>query len=159
VIHDLNDFILSIFFDLELLIIQYRLYRYYVDMSTDCRGFHVCQADDRHDTFVCPANTLFNQQFLICDWPHKVNCQQSEVFFDVNMNVFVEGSNIQHMLKPNLQPHLRQNVRRVQDGVTNDHSLGEVVTKFVQKGINSLGLLEQTDSSKLFSSISHYPSW
>lgn len=37
---------------------------YYGDVYARCQVFHICQADGRHDSFLCPNGTLFNQKFL-----------------------------------------------------------------------------------------------
>lgn len=86
---------------------------YYVDTSTTCRGFHVCQADGRHDVFVCPNNTAFQQRHLVCDWADNVNCQEATSFYGVNAQLFQgarlqEPPHIRDLLQTHMQPHLHQ---------------------------------------------------
>lgn len=36
--------------------------------------WHVCEADGRQHSFLCPNGTIFNQHLLTCDWWFNVNC-------------------------------------------------------------------------------------
>lgn len=60
---------------------------YYADIEANCEIFHICQEDGRHDSFLCPNTTLFNQQYLVCDWPTNVDCAASADFFSVNAEI------------------------------------------------------------------------
>ncbi|XP_037784479.1 postacrosomal sheath WW domain-binding protein-like [Penaeus monodon] len=62
---------------------------YYADTAPEagCQVFHICQ--DRalrrqQDSFLCPNGTIFNQQYLVCDWWFNVDCSQAESFYSVN---------------------------------------------------------------------------
>ncbi|XP_047470866.1 pro-resilin-like isoform X1 [Penaeus chinensis] len=62
---------------------------YYADTAAEagCQVFHICQ--DRalrrqKDSFLCPNGTIFNQQYLVCDWWFNVDCSQAESFYSVN---------------------------------------------------------------------------
>ncbi|XP_063586450.1 uncharacterized protein LOC134763844 [Penaeus indicus] len=62
---------------------------YYADTAAEagCQVFHICQ--DRalrrqQDSFLCPNGTIFNQQYLVCDWWFNVDCSQAESFYSVN---------------------------------------------------------------------------
>ncbi|XP_063586453.1 uncharacterized protein LOC134763848 [Penaeus indicus] len=62
---------------------------YYADTVAEagCQVFHICQ--DRalrrqQDSFLCPNGTIFNQQYLVCDWWFNVDCSQAESFYSVN---------------------------------------------------------------------------
>ncbi|XP_037784572.1 LOW QUALITY PROTEIN: pupal cuticle protein 36-like [Penaeus monodon] len=60
---------------------------YYADTQAGCQVFHICQ--DRalrrqQDSFLCPNGTIFNQQYLVCDWWFNVDCSQAESFYSVN---------------------------------------------------------------------------
>lgn len=60
---------------------------YYVDIEARCQVFRVCAHTDTSGmgfTFLCPNGTLFNQQFMVCDWYYNVNCAESEQFFGMN---------------------------------------------------------------------------
>ncbi|XP_042860346.1 pro-resilin-like [Penaeus japonicus] len=60
---------------------------YYADTEAGCQVFHICQ--DRalrrqQDSFLCPNGTIFNQQYLVCDWWFNFDCSQAESFYSVN---------------------------------------------------------------------------
>lgn len=60
---------------------------YYVDIEARCQVFRVCAHTDTSGmgfTFLCPNGTLFNQQYMVCDWYYNVNCQDSEKYFNMN---------------------------------------------------------------------------
>ncbi|XP_069939197.1 pro-resilin-like [Cherax quadricarinatus] len=70
---------------------------YYADTAPDasCQVFHICQ--DRalrrqKDSFLCPNGTIFNQQYLVCDWWFNVDCSQAENFYSVNEQIGVVPS-------------------------------------------------------------------
>ena len=46
--------------------------------------FHICQDDGRHDRFLCPNGTMFNQNFFICDWWYNVQCSASPDLYFLN---------------------------------------------------------------------------
>ncbi|KAK7074672.1 hypothetical protein SK128_023726 [Halocaridina rubra] len=62
---------------------------YYADTDPEagCQVFHICQ--DRalrrqKDSFLCPNGTIFNQQYLVCDWWFNFDCSTAEDFYSVN---------------------------------------------------------------------------
>ncbi|XP_064082656.1 putative uncharacterized protein DDB_G0286901 [Macrobrachium nipponense] len=63
---------------------------YYADSApeVECQVFHVCQdrPDGRRqqDSFLCPNGTVFNQQYLVCDWWFNFDCATAEDFYSVN---------------------------------------------------------------------------
>ncbi|XP_053627795.2 pro-resilin-like [Cherax quadricarinatus] len=70
---------------------------YYADTDPEasCQVFHICQ--DRalrrqKDSFLCPNGTIFNQQYLVCDWWFNVDCSQAENFYSVNEQIGVVPS-------------------------------------------------------------------
>ncbi|XP_076047244.1 uncharacterized protein LOC143028759 [Oratosquilla oratoria] len=57
------------------------------DDEAGCQVFHVCQTRPngyQKDSFLCPNGTIFNQQYLVCDWWYNVDCSQSAEFYSVN---------------------------------------------------------------------------
>ncbi|XP_069690691.1 uncharacterized protein [Periplaneta americana] len=48
---------------------------YFADISTRCQVFFVCSDDGRGEPMLCPNGTLFNQDFLVCDWWFNVACE------------------------------------------------------------------------------------
>ena len=59
---------------------------FYGDPEADCKVFHVC-VHERKKSFVCPKQTLFHQQYLICDWSNKVDCSTTKDNYTVNARV------------------------------------------------------------------------
>ena len=62
---------------------------YYADIAPEagCQVFHICQnlgGQIRQDSFLCPNGTIFNQQYLVCDWWFNFDCAAAEEFFSVN---------------------------------------------------------------------------
>ncbi|KAK7074674.1 hypothetical protein SK128_023728 [Halocaridina rubra] len=62
---------------------------YYADTDPEagCQVFHICQ--DRalrrqKDSFLCPNGTIFNQEYLVCDWWFNFDCADAEDFYSVN---------------------------------------------------------------------------
>ncbi|KAJ9576880.1 hypothetical protein L9F63_006551 [Diploptera punctata] len=47
---------------------------YFADVSTRCQVFFVCSEDGRGEPMMCPNGTLFNQDYLVCDWWYNVAC-------------------------------------------------------------------------------------
>ncbi|XP_053630418.2 uncharacterized protein [Cherax quadricarinatus] len=62
---------------------------YFADIAEEagCQVFHICQFDGRHDSFLCPNGTVFNQQYFVCDWWFNVDCATSEQFFHLNAQI------------------------------------------------------------------------
>ncbi|XP_013177441.1 PREDICTED: uncharacterized protein PF11_0207 [Papilio xuthus] len=71
-----------------------RTYGYYADVDNECQVFHVCLPSQavtgRNVTFrwsfICPAETVFNQEVLTCTRPRDaISCEESPMYYDVNM--------------------------------------------------------------------------
>eukprot|EP00094_Tigriopus_californicus_P006170 TCALIF_05940-PA protein Name:"Protein of unknown function" AED:0.62 eAED:0.62 QI:0/0.33/0/0.5/1/1/4/0/1450 len=58
---------------------------YYADPEAECQLFHVCLQIDIHEfrdfKFLCPNDTVFDQQNLVCTNWFEVDCQQSVLLF------------------------------------------------------------------------------
>merc|ERR1712079_483523 len=64
-----------------------RAYGYYADPSTNCQVFHICLGDgDIKWSFLCPNQTIFNQQYFVCDYAINVECNNAESFYNLNAN-------------------------------------------------------------------------
>ncbi|KAK7062962.1 hypothetical protein SK128_018353 [Halocaridina rubra] len=46
----------------------------YGDPEAGCQVWHMCEADGRQHSFLCPNGTIFNQELLTCDWWYNVHC-------------------------------------------------------------------------------------
>ncbi|XP_076065823.1 uncharacterized protein LOC143039540 [Oratosquilla oratoria] len=49
----------------------------FADVEAGCQVWHVCEADGRQHSFLCPNRTIFNQDLLTCDWWYNVECRQA----------------------------------------------------------------------------------
>merc|ERR1712083_389076 len=64
-----------------------RAYGYYADPATNCQVFHICLGDgDIKWSFLCPNQTIFNQQYFVCDYAINVECNNAESFYSLNSN-------------------------------------------------------------------------
>lgn len=57
---------------------------YYADIESDCQMYHICQPGGRKDSFLCANGTIFNQERLVCEWWHNVDCSQAKAKYSVN---------------------------------------------------------------------------
>merc|ERR1719150_2698079 len=64
---------------------------YYADMEADCQLFHVCvqvseyEFQDFH--FLCPNDTVFDQQHLVCTNWFEVDCHAQLAFFSNDFGI------------------------------------------------------------------------
>merc|ERR1739844_728142 len=64
-----------------------RAYGYYADPATNCQVFHIRLGDgDIKWSFLCPNQTIFNQQYFVCDYAINVECNNVESFYNLNAN-------------------------------------------------------------------------
>ncbi|KAG8195819.1 hypothetical protein JTE90_008518 [Oedothorax gibbosus] len=54
---------------------------FFGDVEAKCQVFHICQEDGRHDSFLCPVGTIFNQMQLVCDWWFNFKCEDTPDYF------------------------------------------------------------------------------
>ncbi|XP_066950729.1 pro-resilin-like [Macrobrachium rosenbergii] len=63
------------------------------DRQAGCQVFHICQdrpnGRRQQDSFLCPNGTIFNQQYLVCDWWFNFDCADAEDFYSVNEQIGV----------------------------------------------------------------------
>lgn len=57
-------------------------------MQNYLKVWHYCQPDGRHDRFLCPNGTLFNQETRVCDWWYNVQCHSSPFKYDINGDLY-----------------------------------------------------------------------
>lgn len=50
--------------------------------------FHICQDLGRHDSFLCPNGTVFNQLYFVCDWWYNFACDSAARYFDLNQFIY-----------------------------------------------------------------------
>ncbi|CAH2056637.1 unnamed protein product, partial [Iphiclides podalirius] len=90
-----------------------RTYGYYADVDNECQIFHVClpsQAPTGRNmtyrwSFICPAETVFNQEVLTCTRPRDaIACEDSPMFYDVNMEFGKVSNNSKAQAAPESKP-------------------------------------------------------
>lgn len=52
--------------------------------------WHYCQPDGRHDRFLCPNGTVFDQLTRVCNWWFNVHCDESLSLYDINFDLYRE---------------------------------------------------------------------
>uniref|UniRef100_T1J4M3 Chitin-binding type-2 domain-containing protein n=1 Tax=Strigamia maritima TaxID=126957 RepID=T1J4M3_STRMM len=57
---------------------------YFADEKSGCQVIHICQEDGTLESFLCPNGTIFNQQYLVCDWWFNVDCSKSKDYYSLN---------------------------------------------------------------------------
>ncbi|KAK4304510.1 hypothetical protein Pmani_023539 [Petrolisthes manimaculis] len=62
-----------------------RPYGYYADVEAQCQVFHICQNDVMW-SFLCPNQTLFNQEYFVCDHYVNVDCSLAPTLYNLNDN-------------------------------------------------------------------------
>ncbi|XP_023215933.1 uncharacterized transmembrane protein DDB_G0289901-like, partial [Centruroides sculpturatus] len=67
---------------------QHQYPGYYGDVEARCQVFHICQADGRLDSFLCPVGTIFNQKYFVCDWWNKFKCEDTPNYYQLNANLY-----------------------------------------------------------------------
>ncbi|GFS85321.1 chitin-binding type-2 domain-containing protein [Nephila pilipes] len=72
---------------------------YYGDVEAQCQVFHICQADGRHDSFLCPLGTIFNQQYFVCVWWFNYDCADTTMYYNLNADLYKGGHGAQGNFK------------------------------------------------------------
>merc|ERR1712186_145350 len=69
---------------------------YYADPEAECQAFHICTADGAGGlakySFLCPNGTVFNQNYLICDWWFNFDCSEAEGLYSLNDEIAAEAA-------------------------------------------------------------------
>ncbi|XP_067126137.1 uncharacterized protein [Centruroides vittatus] len=61
---------------------------FYADVDSGCQVWHYCQPDGRHDAFLCPNGTIFDQKNRVCNWWYNVNCKDSHYWYAINHDLY-----------------------------------------------------------------------
>ncbi|RWS26868.1 uncharacterized protein B4U80_02133 [Leptotrombidium deliense] len=85
---------------------------YYADVETGCQVWHYCQLDGRHDKFLCPNGTIFNQETRVCDWWYNVHCPSSPFKFDVNADLYAFRRNYIQIAAPFKSNHYGDSIAK-----------------------------------------------
>ncbi|CAG2067321.1 unnamed protein product, partial [Timema podura] len=54
---------------------------------SNAQVFYICGDSGRGTPFLCPNGTVFNQQFLVCDWWYNFDCALAVGYYGVNAEV------------------------------------------------------------------------
>ena len=63
---------------------------FYGDPETGCKVFHRCFNNGTKKSFLCNNQTLFHQQYLVCDWQANVDCSTTVDNYTVNERAFAK---------------------------------------------------------------------
>lgn len=66
------------------------MYSYIFNFSLFMQVYHVCQSDGRHNSFLCPTGTIFNQKLFICNWWFDGECSRSAEYYSLNQDMHRE---------------------------------------------------------------------
>ncbi|GAB6030993.1 hypothetical protein CHUAL_007814 [Chamberlinius hualienensis] len=83
---------------------------FFADMLTGCQVYHRCEDDGRRSSYLCPNQTIFNQQTLVCDWWYNVECSTSGQHYHVNYEKFSSPVQVSLPYRSPPLPANRQNV-------------------------------------------------
>ncbi|XP_041447794.1 LOW QUALITY PROTEIN: serine-rich adhesin for platelets [Drosophila obscura] len=80
---------------------------YYADVESRCQAFRICAHTARSPQgfgFLCPNGTLFSQKNFVCDWYRNVNCDDSERYYEMNVENSVGSTHemmerVRHMME------------------------------------------------------------
>nr|CAD7454491.1 unnamed protein product [Timema tahoe] len=57
------------------------------NVVSNAQVFYICGDSGRGTPFLCPNGTVFNQQFLVCDWWYNFDCALAVGYYGVNAEV------------------------------------------------------------------------
>ncbi|XP_076332003.1 uncharacterized protein LOC143237055 [Tachypleus tridentatus] len=66
---------------------------YYSSVLHKCQLFHWCFGSQRYD-FLCPNYTLYDQTTFTCRFVNKVDCENSEMYYNRNDELYVETTTL-----------------------------------------------------------------
>ena len=82
---------------------------YYADPETQCQVFHVCGRRGEKYSFLCPHGTIFNQNYLTCDFWFNSDCSQAESLYGINDQIQSQREDIDNRQNTNLPLYRGQN--------------------------------------------------
>ena len=59
-----------------------------LDFTFTFQVFHMCQANGRSNSFLCPEGTVFDQRHLVCNWRSRVDCGEATSFYILNRDIY-----------------------------------------------------------------------
>jgi hypothetical protein len=73
---------------------------FYADLEARCQVWHICDVDERQQSFLCTNGTIFSQATRVCEWWYNTNCDANEVEKEYEHNL--------DLYKPGELDHLRE---------------------------------------------------
>jgi len=64
---------------------------YYADPEAQCQVWHWCLPTGQMYSFLCPNQTMFNQNHRVCDWWYNVKCDQSASLYSINDDLYKDA--------------------------------------------------------------------
>ncbi|XP_037092983.1 U-scoloptoxin(01)-Er1a-like [Pollicipes pollicipes] len=64
---------------------------YYADVDFQCQVWHFCTLEAARYSFLCPNQTVFNQQYRVCDWWYNVDCASSSDLAANNADLYKDA--------------------------------------------------------------------
>jgi hypothetical protein len=53
--------------------------------------WHWCDLNGRRYSFLCPNQTMFNQNYRVCDWWYNVDCAGSTGLYNLNDDLYKDA--------------------------------------------------------------------
>ncbi|XP_028158420.1 uncharacterized protein LOC114351408 [Ostrinia furnacalis] len=143
-----------------------RTYGYYADVDNECQLFHVCLPSQTPSgrnvtykwSFICPAETVFNQEVLVCTRPRDaIPCEDSPMYYDINMEFgrVIDDKNEEDPKKEttNIQPVKVNNNKKTQikkhpnrkQNIIVETLLNDVINEKVDKELNEMGYKDEDE--------------
>ncbi|KAJ2938384.1 hypothetical protein O0L34_g13308 [Tuta absoluta] len=150
-----------------------RTYGYYADVDNECQVFHVCLTSQTSSgrnvtyrwSFICPNETIFNQEVLTCTRPRdSIDCEDSPMFYHLNMDIGKvndtetqdsPGNNTNTTKNQRRKPIKRQNliVENLMKEVKNENlvveNLEEELVPIIEVNIDDTDPMENEDLNKI----------
>ncbi|XP_064103410.1 probable cyclin-dependent serine/threonine-protein kinase DDB_G0292550 [Macrobrachium nipponense] len=114
-----------------------RMPGYYADTQTGCQVFHICQANNRKDSFLCANGTIFSQRNFVCDWWFSVDCSTAETFYGLNSEIGKVGGINSEKVDSNSDKNGNINVHSTASGINSASSANGLVNNNANGNANN----------------------
>jgi hypothetical protein len=54
--------------------------------------WHWCLPGGQRYSFLCPNQTMFNQNYRVCDWWYNVKCSESTGLYSINDDLYKDAN-------------------------------------------------------------------
>ncbi|XP_075988315.1 uncharacterized protein LOC142984513 [Anticarsia gemmatalis] len=123
-----------------------RTYGYYADVDNDCQVFHVCNpmqlSGGKNVTyrysFICPNETIFNQEVLTCTRPKdSIPCEESPNFYHLNMEIGKEPNKTESDSKKERKTQKRKEIKR-KENIVMENLIKDIVKDELKEKLETL---------------------